>query len=369
MSSKWSHEHSHSIEAPGSFGGGAEINRLPSEPPLYFISGDKPGMRWDGVPIRIITHVEPHVEAHPADRYFDQPIFTNENNIIRPHGNRLVNTDGCNPNFLLTLADRVSVGDMPYPEEICAPAVGYIRSVFLDGATPRMLSDSLREYTNVIFKDDDQPETYRITGELFFKSMTTRNILAFDIHDLVHHPLQLAAWPEQFEQISKAGHIAHALPKEDPHAKRLQKLTQLTWLASFEESLITTDEQLVSFGCLNWLSPSETPLDQKPDIRTLSVEEQKIAYRWHYLDAFKDMFRIGIANSKQFGEELNWIEKLGYNVDRKLETLIRSDNPRPFENLKYEDALSFEVRTPASPEELFENAQRLIKEEFTLAQG
>lgn len=369
MSNERSHIHTHSQEALGSFARRYEVPGDSIEPPLYFISGDKPGMRWDGVPIRIITDVAPHPEAHPASRYLDLPLFANDRGVIRPLENNLVNSEDCNPNFLLTLADRVSTGDMPYPEEIRADAVEHIRSVFLDGATPRMFHDDLLEHTNVIFKDDDRPETYRITGKLFFESMTTRNILAFDIHDLLHHPLQLAAWPEQFEQISKAGYIAHALPKEDEYASRLKKLTQLTWLASFEESLITTDGQLVSFGCLNWLSPSETPLDRKPDIRELSVEDQKIAYRWHYLDALKDMFRIGIANSEQFGEELNWVERLGYGVDDRLKAMIESDDPRPFENLEYEDALSFTVRTPESPEELFANAMKLIEEEFARAEG
>lgn len=345
-----------------------ERDALP-EPQLYYISADKPGTRWDGAPIRIITDVAPHAETHPASHYLDQPLFINDNGLIRPHGNRLVNSEDCNPDFLLTFAGRISTGDIPYPDEICADAAEHIRSVFLDRATPRMFYDDLREHANVIFKDDAQPETYRITGELFFKSMTTRNILAFDIHDLLHHPLQLAAWPEQFEYISKAGYIAHALPKDDEHAKRLQKLTQLTWLASFEESLVETNGQLVSFGCLNWLSPSETPLDKKPNIRELSVDEQKIAYRWHYLDALKDMFRIGSTNSKQFGEELNWVEKLGYGTDDALRALIESDDPRPFENLDYNDALLFEVQAPKTPEELFRNAAQLIEEEFMRAQG
>ncbi|OJU88198.1 hypothetical protein BGO17_04485 [Candidatus Saccharibacteria bacterium 49-20] len=369
MSHEQLHIHTNPQETLGSSRRGYEVRGDSTEPTLYFISGDKPGMRWDGVPIRIITDVAPHPESHPASRYLDEPLFENNKGEIRSLGNRLVNADDCNPSFLLTLADRVSNGDMPYPEEISAEAVEHIRSVFLDGATPRMFHDDLLEYTNIIFKDDDQPETYRITGKLFFESMTTRNILAFDIHDLLHHPLQLAAWPDQFEEISKAGFIAHALPVENEHAKRLKKLTQLTWLASFEESLITTDGQLVSFGCLNWLSPSETPLDRMPDISQLSVEDQKIAYRWHYLDALKDMFRIGIANSKQFGEELNWVERLGYAVDDRLKAMIESDDPRPFENLAYTDALAFEVRTPASPEELFANAMKLIEEEFARAEG
>ena len=81
------------------------------------------------------------------------------------------------------------------------------------------------------------------------------------------------------------------------------------------------------------------------------------------------MFRIGIANSKQFGEELNWVERLGYAVDDRLKAMIESDDPRPFENLAYTDALAFEVRTPASPEELFANAMKLIEEEFARAEG
>lgn len=337
------------------------------EPQIHYISGDKPGTRWDGVPIRIITDVAPHSEAYPSALHLDLPLFVLNGQSIEPTGNRLVNADGCNPDFLLTLADRIDKGDMPYPEEIREKVVESVRSVFLGGATPRMVHDRLSNFAEVIFKDDADPGTYRITGKLFFESMASKNILAFDIHDLLHHPLQLEAWPNQFQAIAGAGATAHALTNEFEPAKRLKKLTQLMWLASFEESLVTSDGQLVSFGCLNWLSPSETPLDAKPAISSLSIPEQKIAYRWHYLDALKDMFRIQDANSKQFGETLNWLERLGYGMDDKLRALVHSDDPRPFENLAYEDALTFTVTSPASPEELFENALQLIEEEFTNA--
>ncbi|MDB5159986.1 MAG: hypothetical protein JWO99_249 [Candidatus Saccharibacteria bacterium] len=348
----------------------ARVNFPPSnhEPTIFFISADKPGLRWDGAPLRIITGVEQHTDVHPSSQFLDQPLFTVQDGAIVSAGNRLVNADDCDPIFLTNLADRLADGDMPYPEEIRGTVIEHIRAAFLKEGTPRMFHDSLTPYTNVVFKDDERPETYRVTGKLFFESMATKNVLAFDIHDLLHHPVQLAAWPEQFEFISRAGAVAHALPKEVEYAARLKKLTQLTWLAGFEESLITMDEQLVSFGCLNWLSPSETPLDKKPDIRTLSIEEQKIAYRWHYLDALKDMFRIQTANSEQFGENLDWLEKLGYSMDAKLKALVDSDHPRPFEDLDYFDALSFHITTPASPEELFANAIRLIEEEFQRVQ-
>lgn len=341
----------------------------PSEPRIYYISGDKPGTRWDGAPIRIITEVTPHEQEHPSSLYLDQPLFVTENVTIQPAGNRLVNTEDCNPDFLLTLIDRVENGDMPYPKELGSNVIETVRMVLLGSATPRDFYDRLSKFTDVIFKDDASPAAFRATGKLFFESMANRKILAFDVHDLLHHPLQLQAWPQQFQAIAGAGAIAHSLPKDFASAKRLQKLTQLTWLASFEESLITTDDQLVSFGCLNWLSPSETPFDTKPNINTLSIPEQKIAYRWHYLDALKDMFRIQNANSQQFGETLNWLEKLGYGMDEELASLVNSDDPRPFENLSYEDALRFTVKTPSSPEALFENALQLIEEEFSGAKS
>jgi hypothetical protein len=80
------------------------------------------------------------------------------------------------------------------------------------------------------------------------------------------------------------------------------------------------------------------------------------------------MFRIQNANSIQFGEKLTWLEKLGYSMDDKLTALVNSDDPRPFEKLNYHDALSFDIHTPTSPEQLFANATTLIKEEFNYAQ-
>jgi len=132
MTNQLPHIPTHSPKVVGSFEAGPEANGAPTDPPLYYISADKPGTRWDGVPIRIITGVAPHAEAHPASRYLDQPLFANDGGVIRPLGNQLINSEDCSPNFLLALADRVSTGDMPYPEEIRADTVEYIRSVFLE---------------------------------------------------------------------------------------------------------------------------------------------------------------------------------------------------------------------------------------------
>lgn len=340
-----------------------------SEPSIYYISSDKPGLRWDGAPIRIITEITAHTREHPSSQYLDEPLFKYDQGDIYPSDNRLINSEDCNPVFLVNLVDRLADRDMPYPEEIRQDVIEGVRGVFLEGATPRMFYNNVSDHANLIFKDDVHPETYRATPELFFGSMANKNILAFDIHDLLHHPLQLATWPEQFQYVSKAAYIAQTLPKDFTYRERLQKLTELTWLATFEESLITTNDQLVSFGCLNWLAPSETPFDRVSDIRELSVEEQKIAYRWHYLDALKDMYRIQATNSKLLGKELEWLRKLGYNTDANFEALFLSDEPRPFENLDYYDALRFDIQTPESPEELFANAIQLIEEEFQNAQG
>jgi hypothetical protein len=331
---------------------------------MCYISSKEPTLRWDGAPIFTITDIELHNDDHPAKRYLDQALFTQKEGVICSTNNPIINVDDGNPDFLLALADRLANGDIPYPEAIRLKAAASIRDVFLNNATPRMFYECINNYANVIFKDDAHPETYRLDPKLYFRSMAKRNILAFDIHDLLHHPLQLGAWPDQFQYIALAAHLASQLPEADAKAVRLRKATRLAWIACFEESLITIEDQLVSFGCLNWLAPSETPLNKKPNIRTLSVEEQKIGFRWHYIDALKEMYKIDIANSKLIGEKLNWVERLGYNVDQSLKQLIESDDSKPFENLGYYDVLKFNVQAPTSPEELFANAIDLIQKEL-----
>lgn len=253
---------------------------------------------------------------------------------------------------------------LPYPDELREGVINSIKDLFLRGATPRAFADNLSEFASFIFKDDGRPESYRATAELFFSNMANRKILAFDVHDLVHHPLQLSVWPGQFEFIARAAQLAHTQANTSATSQRLQKLTQLTWLASFEESLILQDEVLISFGCLNWLAPSETPLDNIPDITKLPIDQQRTAYRWHYLDALKDMYRIQFENSKQLGVELNWLERLGYGVDERFMQLCRSSHERPLENLAFSDATTFKIRAPSSPLELFDNSMQLIKDEF-----
>lgn len=335
---------------------------------IHYISSDIPGSKWDGSPIRIIADIKAHTQEHPSSRYLDQPLFGCADGTIQSTENPIINSDDCNPVFLINLADRLANNDMPYPIEIKEKVIEGIRAVFLEGATPRMFHNELSQYARFIFKDDERPETYRATAKLFFGSMAKKSILAFDIHDLLHHPLQLSVWSEQFRAVSGAAFAAHAMPDEQKGAVRLQKLTQLLWLATFEESLITIDNQLVSFGCLNWLAPAETPLDRVPDIRLLPVEQQKVAYRWHYLDALKDMYRIQSSSSQQLNSKLDWLERLGYSTDRRFTELCNSDEVRPFENLDFNDATRFDIQTPTSPEELFANAIQLIEEEFN-AQG
>lgn len=321
-------------------------------------------LRWDGKSIYTITDIQLHEKGHPSSRYLDQPLFTYVDGRVSSANNPLINVDDCNPDFLITLADRLLAGDMPYPEAIRTKAATNIRDVFLNGATPRMFYERICDYAKATFKDDAHPETYRLDPKLYFRSMAKSNILAFDVHDLLHHPVQLGAWPEQFQYIALAAHLASQFPEDDKKAIRIRKLTRMIWIACFEESLITLDGQLVSFGCLNWLAPSEVPLNKKPDISKLSIEEQKIGFRWHYLDAFKELCKIGIANCKLIGEDLNWIEKLGYRMDDSFRKLVEGDNSKPFENLDYYDALKFDVQAPRSPEELFANAIDLIQEEL-----
>lgn len=334
-------------------------------PDIHYISEDIPGLKWDGSPIRIIAGIKPHTQEHPSGRYLNQALFSHTDSVVLPIENPLINSQDCDPIFLLNLADRLASNDMPYPDAIKQQVIDGIRAAFLEGATPRNFHDQLSQYAKFIFKDDEHPETYRATAKLFFGSMAKKHILAFDIHDLLHHPLQLSIWPEQFRFISEAAFKAHSLPKEDTTALRLQKLTQLMWLATFEESLITMDNQLVSFGCLNWLAPSETPFEKMPDIRSLPVNDQKVAYRWHYLDALKDMYRIQFKNSEQLDGPVDWLERLGYKTDDIFTKLCKGSDPRPFENLDYYDATTFDIQAPSSPEKLFANATQLIKEEFS----
>lgn len=333
-------------------------------PKMCFISSKEGIVRWDGKPIYTITGVEVHNHKHPASVYLDQPMFEQSKTGISSTRNPIINTDDCNPSFLLSLAERVLAGDIPFPEAIKTRAMGSIYEVFLNNATPRMLYENLKEYAEFLFKDDSNPDIYRIEPRLYFKSMSKRNILAFDIHDLLHHPLQLAVWPHQFQYLATAAYLASELSDENKGSLRIKKLTRLCWIACFEESLITMDNQIVSFGCLNWLSPSETPLNKMGDIRELSKADQMIGFRWHYLDTIKELYKLEATNSTLLNKNLNWIEMLGYGVDSKFQELIRSDNPRPFENLSFYDALDFSIETPKSPEELFDNAIELIRKEL-----
>jgi len=325
-----------------------------NHPTICYISSKKPKMRWDGKPIFTITGIEIYKNAPDSERYLDQPIINNP----------LINTEDFNPDFLLSFADRLKAKDIPFPEIIRQRTIETIYDLFINNHTPRMYHEKVSKFAKVIFKDNSEPETYRLSPTLFFKSFAKKQVLAFDVHDLLQHPLQMEAWPKQFSYVTMNAYLACELSKKDPKYLRLKKLGIFIWNVCFEESLITLENELISFGCLNWLAPSETPFNRIENFRSCTVEEQKIGFKWHYVDALKELYKLESKFAQSLNQELNWLKKLGYDADDEFMNLVRSTSSKPFENLDFRDVLKFKITTPKSPEELFDNAIKLIQEEL-----
>ena len=324
-------------------------------PKTGLISSSIPSEKYDGSPMRIITEVS---ECHDDNEWrslLDTPCLDNP----------LINRSDCNPDFIRHHAADLSTNNIPYVESMRTRVVERVSAVFEHDATPRMLASDFQDNIDFIFKDPSQPDVYRVASNLFFHSMSNKNILSFDIHDLVHHPIQLELWPEEFTSISGFAYASHSATSLDvPTADRLKRLSQLVWLATFEESLINTGDNLISFGCLNWLAPSETPADAIGSYSDIDMDTRSIAYKWHAIDALKDMYRVQLKHSRELGHELDWIEQLGYVLPDWFKSMCQSPEPRPLVHFNFEDAVNISIPAPQSPEELFQRALHLIEREI-----
>lgn len=322
---------------------------------MHYVDRWSNGVKYDGSDMMVIETIQRHESDHYSSRYLDEPAYNN----------LLINSGDCNPEFIRAFAKGVHDGYLDYVPELKEDLAGKVSALFEHGATPRTLvADYSKDDMVFVFKDDAEPDAYRITSGIFYESMSFKKILAFDIHDLVQHPIQLKRWPNQFCDMAKFAFQSYNLPNSKER-DRLVKLSQLIWLATFEESLIDRGNGMFSFGCLNWLAPSETPYEQVDDINMLNTDDLRVAYKWHSVDALKDMYRIELSSKKEIGDEsITWLSKLGYTLDPWLIHLSESSDKKPLLPLDFYACESMQIAAPSTPEELFSNAYQLIEEEL-----
>lgn len=345
------------------------VNRLSGaapalDVPVYSISKTRLSKSFNGSPREDILEVTLHEGPHHSSRFLDQTLFSYDrsSNIVVSSQNPSVNTRDCSPDMLLSLANGIVEGRYPVVDEIRDSMLGKIGGALLGGATPRILMADTSDSIDFIYKDDARPDIYMATPQLFFGSIAVGQMLAFDVHDIAQHATQISEWPDVAHEITSVAHAAFtntSLDKDETLFR--QRLSSFAWSVGFEESVLNCDGELFSFGCLNWLAPGDTPADFV-QLDKLTADEQRIAHRWHYLDAIKDLYRKQYKSSKRLGTEFDWMEQLGYDGNSRFMDLCRSADPLPFVSLDFSDADMLEVTAPSTPQMLFKNAIKLLQD-------
>lgn len=335
------------------------------ELPVYFISGTEEGRNFDGSARYNITELTRQDGSIPCSEYLDYPLFITPDDDTTPQlaNNPLINASDCSPDLLISIGQNMITGNIPMPEAFRRPMIERIGAVLLNSATPNHLMADLAESVSFIPKDDAQPNTYMAAAGLFFRSLADKQILAFDVHDIAQHALQLSLYPDAFTTVARTASIAYNQSNQSQSDISACQLSAFVWGTAFEEAVIQQENALTSYGCLNWLAPGDTPTDYIPSFRELSPDEQKLAYRWHCLDAIKDLYRKQHAFGQEHGAKLDWMEQLGYDANDEFLDLCDSKDPVPFKPLAFADANRLEVSAPSTPEELMENAVALLQRE------
>lgn len=313
------------------------------------------------MPIGIITGIEQSEDDKQSQPYLDQALFTKQEGDFAPTNNPIINFSKCNPAFIENFGQGIANDTLPYVDVLRDKVAERISAVFHANATPRMLASDVAGDVDFIFKNAADSESHLVTPRLFFGNLSKKKLLAFEVHDIMHYSLQLATWPDELTTISGMIHDAYS-DEGSRDTRRLKQLGQVVWRATFEDSILSKNEQLFSFGCLNWLAPNATPASNMTNLQAAPDDVQRVAYQWHYLSALLYMYRMQNQSSQEFNTDTDWLEKLGYTVDEEFQKLCRSEDPAPLEKLDFWDAPEFTIRTPQTPKALFDSAIKLLRE-------
>lgn len=344
--------------------------------PLSVIEGHRPGStRNDGTYLDIVTSIAMTEEDHPSRRWMDEPLVAWNGSVDEPNFekvlNPIMNMSECSPMAIARLAENIMNSNVPCTPEIEDGMLDRIGAVIFAGATPRMLAESLQgDDLGFIIKDEANVAVHAVSARLFYSMLAEKKLFIFDIHDIAHHALQIQLWPEFFTELGAMSYEAYE--SDDEPTRRVliaRHVSTLVVDAVFEDSVIARGDELHSFGCLNWLSPRDTPVAGPEFIANPSWEYQQLVRRWHALYGVKDLYRTQRQASERLGMELNWVERLGYSADERFRQISEQAISAPFAEHAVDAAYDFSVQAPGSPTELIANATSLLEDLGLWRQG
>lgn len=305
----------------------------------------------------------------------DSPVFTWNGNpespVVTNNGNTLVNTTECFPPSLTLLAKDYVAQGYGKGDTIYDAYVAKVGALFFAGATPNDFHKAAAMgNVGLYFRDPAQTDVatsdYIVRSQLFFNQLSKNNLPGLDIHDIAHHASQVERYGEFYRWM--AGQATEDV-LYDPARDKQRRLLNLVLLTTLEHSLVTAEDGVQSFGCLNWQSPRKSSLAEGVH-RGPAYEVNDYLFSasefngWSAVRAIASIYRGQIEAEISSGERLNWMKDMGYEMSDLMLSIVR-----PYESYDYatfpRDAVKdAQVVVPGSPKELFENCRELIKSEF-----
>lgn len=305
----------------------------------------------------------------------NKPVFTWNGSIREPvvsgTSNDLVNTSECFPPSLTILAtDYVDKG-FGKGETIYDQFVKKIGALFFCEATPRDFQVvASRAGVEIAFRDPRQTDLkahdHVAKGSLLYRLINEGGFPGFDIHDITHHASQIGLYGDFYKWLA-----SHATEEvlDNPMTLRQKRVLRLSLLTTLEHSVVEAVDGVQSFGCLNWQSPRKSVLargvSKGPDFNindyTFGAQDFN---QWSAIRAIASVYREQIEAEEVLSMKLNWVEALGYSMNRELFARVRPFQSYDYSDLTFDAARKATIKAPESPAALFENCRELIHAEF-----
>jgi hypothetical protein len=323
----------------------------------------------------IVSALDDVALTKEAQTLLDSPVFTwngdPESPVVTNAGNTLINTTECFPPSLTLLAKDYIAKGYGRGDTIYDAYVAKVGALFFAGATPNDFHKSAANGdVGLYFRDPTQTEVaasdYIVRSKLFFNQLSKNNLPGLDIHDITHHASQVERYGEFYRWMADQ---ATEDVLYDPLRDKQRKLLNLVLLTTLEHSLVTAEDGVQSFGCLNWQSPRKSSLAQGVH-RGPAYEINNYAFSasefnsWSAVRAIASIYRGQIEAEASTGERLNWMKDMGYGMSEAMLSIVRPHERYDYSTFPRGAVKDAEVMVPGSPKELFENCRELIKSEF-----
>lgn len=297
--------------------------------------------------------------------------------VVRAANNQLLNSSDCFPPSLTTLATDYIEQGYGDGEEIYDKFVQKVGALFYNEATPRDFQMDASEHgVKLHFADHTKSPIaeygHVANGKLLYEIISEGGLPAFDVHDIAHHASQMSVYGDFYKWLTS--HATEEIMQTTPEHQRKRRLLRTVLLTSLEHSVVESEQGAQSFGCLNWQAPRKSILSAGVSKRDeFKVNEYVFGAQdinlWSAVRAIASMYREQLEAEELLGTKLDWMEAMGYGMDKELLARIRPFQGYDYSDLTFDSARKAKLQVPATPEELFGNCKRLVEREFNHSVG